>query len=378
MQADAERAAGVVVEPEVVQRLARVVVGLAAGDQAEAVVRPFDDVVVEPVGAHVGERGVPLVVHQPRFLLERAVGPADVQAAGRHREVLGQHDRDAVRVDSRSWRRLDDLLDRLHADQTPAKRLSAKACRPMSRMSCTEAGKNTGRPQALKMWSLWCAAVELLAMWSSPATAITPPCFEVPAMLACLNTSEQRSTPGPLPYQMPNTPSNFFDSRIEVELLRAPDGGRRQLLVDARLEHDVLRRQVLLRLPQRLVVAAERRAAVAADEAGGVQAGQRVALSLQHRQPHQRLHAAHEGAAGFERVLVVERDGSSALRMASGSGAFMRQAPVFEKGRVSPRGRGRRAYDEWGSAQCRTGGATDGFVVCPVRRSVGNNLARFT
>ena len=76
-------------------------------------------------------------------------------------------------------------------------------------MSCTLAGKNTGRPQALKMWSLWCAAVELLATWSSPATAITPPRGVVPAMLACLNTSEQRSTPGPLPYQMPNTPSNF-------------------------------------------------------------------------------------------------------------------------------------------------------------------------
>ena len=42
-------------------------------------------------------------------------------------------------------------------DQTPAKRLIAKACRPMSRMSCTLDGKNTGRPQALKMWSLWCA-----------------------------------------------------------------------------------------------------------------------------------------------------------------------------------------------------------------------------
>ena len=62
------------------------------------------------------------------------------------------------------------------------------------------------------MWSLWCAAVELLAMWSSPAIAITPPCRAVPAMFACLKTSEQRSTPGPLPYQMPNTPSNFFDS----------------------------------------------------------------------------------------------------------------------------------------------------------------------
>jgi hypothetical protein len=55
-------------------------------------------------------------------------------------------------------------------------------------------------------------AVLLLLMWSSPAMAITPPCLAVPAMLACLNTSEQRSTPGPLPYQMPNTPSYFFFS----------------------------------------------------------------------------------------------------------------------------------------------------------------------
>jgi len=92
---------------------------------------------------------------------------------------------------------------------TPEKRLIAKACSPRSRISCTLAGKNTGKPQALKLWSLWCAAVLLLAMWSSPAIAITPPCLAVPAMLACLNTSAQRSTPGPLPYQMPNTPSNW-------------------------------------------------------------------------------------------------------------------------------------------------------------------------
>ncbi|MNT34944.1 hypothetical protein D3C72_1709500 [compost metagenome] len=60
------------------------------------------------------------------------------------------------------------------------------------------------------MWSLWCAAVLLLDAWSSPAMAITPPCFAVPAMLACLKTSEQRSTPGPLPYQRPKTPSYFL------------------------------------------------------------------------------------------------------------------------------------------------------------------------
>jgi hypothetical protein len=181
---------------------------------------------------------------------------------------------------------------------------------PRSRISCTVVGKNTGVPQALKMWSLWCAAVLLLEMWSSPATAITPPNSVVPAMLACLNTSEQRSTPGPLPYQMPKTPSNLLvPGRREAQLLRAPQRGGRQLFVHARLEHDVLFLQELAGLPQRLVVAAERGAAVAADEAGGVLAGLLVAQALQHRQLHQGLDAAHEGAAVVEGVLVVERDG---------------------------------------------------------------------
>jgi hypothetical protein len=57
------------------------------------------------------------------------------------------------------------------------------------------------------MCSLWCGSVDDLAAWSSPASTSTPPCFDVPAALACLNTSPQRSTPGPLPYHMPNTPS---------------------------------------------------------------------------------------------------------------------------------------------------------------------------
>ncbi len=60
---------------------------------------------------------------------------------------------------------------------------------------------------AWKACSDWCGTVDDLAAWSSPASASTPPSGAVPAALACLNTSPQRSTPGPLPYQMPTTPS---------------------------------------------------------------------------------------------------------------------------------------------------------------------------
>ena len=48
--------------------------------------------------------------------------------------------------------------------------------------------------------------------------------------------------------------------------------GRGEVFVDAGLELDVVRFEVRLRAPQRLVEAAERRAAVARDEAGGVEA----------------------------------------------------------------------------------------------------------
>jgi hypothetical protein len=53
VQPDAQLAAGVVVQAQVGQGLARVVVGLAAGDDAEAVVGALDDVVVELVGADI-------------------------------------------------------------------------------------------------------------------------------------------------------------------------------------------------------------------------------------------------------------------------------------------------------------------------------------
>src|SRR5439155_12188771 len=75
--------------------------------------------------------------------------------------------------------------------------------------SWTLAGFSTGIKQALKMCSDWCGSVDDFAAWSSPASASTPPWREVPAALACLKTSPQRSTPGPLPYHIENTPSYF-------------------------------------------------------------------------------------------------------------------------------------------------------------------------
>ncbi len=77
----------------------------------------------------------------------------------------------------------------------------------MSSTSCTPDGLSTGIIALTNSSSLPCGKVELRQAWSSAASASTPPKREVPAALACLNASPLRSTPGPLPYHMPYTPS---------------------------------------------------------------------------------------------------------------------------------------------------------------------------
>jgi hypothetical protein len=96
-----------------------------------------------------------------------------------------------------------------------------------------------------------------------------------------LNTSPQRSTPG-------------------------PDGGGRDVFVDARLELDVVFLQEGFRRMQGRVQSTQRRAAIAGNVAGGMQAGAAVDGVLQHGQAREGLHAGEENAAAFAPVLVFE------------------------------------------------------------------------
>ena len=94
----------------------------------------------------------------------------------------------------------------------------------------------------------------------------------------------------------------------QIELLRAPDGGRRQVFVHAGLELDVVLFEVFLRGEQLLVVAAERRAAIAGNEARGVQPRGAVAADLRHRQADQRLNPGQEDVALTLGVFLIETD----------------------------------------------------------------------
>ena len=67
-------------------------------------------------------------------------------------------------------------------------------------------------------------------------------------------------------------------------------------------------REVRLRPLELQVEPAERRAAVAADVAGGVVPGRDVAPALGQHEPHKRLNPGEEDAAALPSVLVVEID----------------------------------------------------------------------
>ena len=94
--------------------MTRVVVGFAAGHDAVAIVRAFDDVVIQTIGANVGQRGIPFVIKQTGFLIKGRIRPPDVNAARGHFK-LRQNNLDPIGVDVCRCTRLDNFLNGFHA-----------------------------------------------------------------------------------------------------------------------------------------------------------------------------------------------------------------------------------------------------------------------
>ena len=93
----------------------------------------------------------------------------------------------------------------------------------------------------------------------------------------------------------------------EAALLRAPDGGGRHVLVDARMEDDVVVCEMAAGALDLAVETGQRRATIAGDIAGRIQAGGSIAAALLDRQPHQRLRARQKHGAALKRVAFVKR-----------------------------------------------------------------------
>ena len=107
----------------------------------------------------------------------------------------------------------------LSPDQMPQVRDSATAWRARSSASCGSPGNRRGMCRSTIVASLDDGSVDDFALGSSPTTATTPPCGDVDANTAWRIASPARSMPGPLPYQMPSTPSYRASSSVMASWL---------------------------------------------------------------------------------------------------------------------------------------------------------------
>ncbi len=242
-----------------------------------------------------------------RFLVEHGVGQADVQAGGRQLEVGRDDDLHAVRIEVDRGARLHQVGDAFH--RYPKTRVTAhgpamqavveiflhrrwienrNAARLEDVFALVRGGGRLGRMVVTghDQHAAVARGAGHIGMLEHVAATVHAGTFAVPHAehTVVLCTGEQ------------------------VDLLRTPYGGRGQVFVHAGVELDVLRFEILARLLRGQVDAAQGRAAVTGDVTGSIQAGSQVALALHHGEADHCLRAGHEGVAGLERVLVVERD----------------------------------------------------------------------
>ena len=94
-------------------------------------------------------------------------------------------------------------------------------------------------------------------------------------------------------------------ARNSIQLLSAPHRRRRHILVQSRLEEDFGFLQPVFDRPQSQIHVTERRAAIARDEASGMEPPLPIDLLLQEEHAHQRLRAVQEYPSCPLRPLIV-------------------------------------------------------------------------
>ncbi len=279
-EAQAQRVAPDLVDAELVERLPHVQVGLAGGDDADLrATAARGDVFVELVRPHESQHGVALVVVQPRLHAEDAVAQPDIEPALGHLEIVRNDDVHPLQATVHHGRRFDRLV---HAfERHPG------------------AGEARHRP-----------AIEAVIDDLLHARRIEDRDHHIDEMIFGLVRGGRRFGGVVVPHEgehaaMPGAAGEIgvakhvagaVDARTltvpEAEhavvsafvaqlcLLRAPQRGGGELLVESGLEQNVGRAQMRLGALELLVEPAQGRAPIAGDIAGRIEAGAGVTRLL--------------------------------------------------------------------------------------------------
>ncbi len=308
VQTNADARAGFVVETQIAQSLTYIQIRLARRHDPEARIRRFDLDPIQLVRAHISERRVPLVVEQPRFLNQRWIGPADVEAAIGHREIGRQDNLRAMRIDIDRSRRFHHVGHAFHRD--PEAGVTAHCPAVQAEVQILLHIRWKQHRQAARLENVFGLVRErggfggVVVTCEHEYTAMRGGARRIAVLEHITGSVDAR------PFAVPHREhAVIFGAGIQIDLLRAPHGGGREVFIHAGLEHDLVRSEMFFRFPQMLIERTERGTAIAGNETGGVESRGMIALLLQHRQPNQRLYAAHVRATAFQGVFVVEGDG---------------------------------------------------------------------
>ena len=287
------------------QRLHHVLVGLAVGGDAEAPARAAEDLPVDLVGAGEGQGGRDLEQPQAPLLVHRLVLEPDAEAAGGHGEPLGQAPLVPGEVDVDGGPGVHGVGQRDQPDPEAREARQRVAHQPVVQHLLHVGG---GQHRHLEILE---GVFRLRGQGGRLAGVVVAGHRQHPALgpgageVGVLERIAGAVDPGRL--AVPHAEhAVVLGAGEQIGLLAAPDGGGREVFVQALLEDDVLGLQVLGRPVRLLVEAAQGRAAIARHEPRGAQSGAAVQSPLIQQDPDQRLNAGDENATILEQIFVVQ------------------------------------------------------------------------
>ena len=303
---DAEFAALLFADAEQAQRLHQVEMRLAGGDDAEAGVPDVVDVAVDRIGLGEGEDGVLLRLHPLLDLRAGQVRPAVMQPARRRREI-GRPEVSVCRKVDRG-RRFHRFRDRLETD--PHARKARQGVAVFGELQIFgDAGRvqrrhEPGHERDVRLVRHRGGDAAVIVAGDDEDAAMRRRAVGIAVLERVAGTVDAR------PLAVPE-PEDALDLavRIGLDLLRSQNGGRGEVLVDRRQELDAEIRCQVAGPPHLQIERAERRAAIAGNEPGGLQPGCAVAARLVERGADKCLRAGQENTAVFLCVAIRKRIG---------------------------------------------------------------------
>ena len=297
------------VDAQLVHGRPHVEVALARRDNADLGGRSTaGDDAVEAVRAGEGEDSRALVLVEPCLLGEGLVAEADVEAARRRREVLRDLDLDAIDTAVDRGGRLDVVLDALEAHPHAGIARQGEAENAVVE-DLLHARRVQDRDHVVDEREL-----RLVRAGRALAGVVVAHQREHPAVPRGAGvvgvTEHVASTVHARAFAVPDAEyAVILALAPELGLLRAPQGGSRQVLVEARLELDAVGLQDAVSAQHRRFQRGDGRAAVAGHVTRRVEPRPHVAGALGQHQANDGLGAGQELAGLVKRIFVVETDG---------------------------------------------------------------------